>query len=487
MTTMVSPGVYDRIVDRSFIVNAGGILAGGIVITSDRGPTELTTVTSTSQFKDRYGLPTRDNPSMFSAFRYLRRANILSVVRVINDAVAATGFAGEEADPMFEFTAENPGAWGNDITIEFEDRSEREGDGKFDLIVYEDGEEMERFLVSRDTEAKDGFGTNLFIEDRVNENSMLIRVTDNPDVEGDPDFTDTVTLSGGSNDTAPVDSGDIVSAWDLFDNIDDVPANLLINAGFAVPEVQVKMLGIAQSRGDAVALLDVPQDTANDVQQMIDYATEDLTQNTYFGGLYGGWVKIYDQYNDREVNIPPSADVAAIFNFTASVAERWNAPAGVQRGVIPNAMGVSKVFTQGERDMLYDNNINPVTTYAGASAIVWGQKTLQQQASALDRFNVVNLILWANQRMKEALQPFVFENNTSETRDAVNFLLSSFWENIQQRGGVYNFYVDTSEEINTPFVIDNNQMLVDVYIQPVRTAEFIRLSTIVTPTGVELG
>lgn len=481
-----SPGVYDRIVDKSFIVNTSGIISGGIVITSDKGTTDVNIVTSAKDFIDNYGLPDSDNPSKWAALRFLARTGILSVRRVVNDAVAASGTLLNATNPHLDVDAENPGVWGNDIVVSFEDISATEGAGVFNLIVTYNGDVVETFKVSRDVNAKDGYGANIFIEDVINGRSKYIKVTDYPS-ETDPyDYSATVTLTGGLDDTTTPTSAQISTAWDDFTNGDAIPATLLINAGFAVPEIQNKMLSIAATRKNSVAILDVPQADNADVAAMITYRDTTLNANTFYGGIYGGWLRIYDQYNDRELAIPPSGDVAGAFAYTVEVAERWDAPAGLQRGVIPNALGVTKVFNEAERDLLYTKGINPVTSIAGANAIVWGQKTLQRQASALDRFNVVNFILWANVRMRESLQPFVFQPNTAFTRNSIKFLLESFLEGIKQRGGVFDYYVDTSEEINTPSVIDNNQLLVDVFIQPTRTAEFIRQSVIVTPTGVSL-
>lgn len=482
-----SPGVYDRIVDKSFIVSSSGLVSGGIVITSDKGPTDLNTITSAKDFIDTYGLPDTDNPSKWAALRFLARGSVLSVVRAINDAVSASGTLLKAANPHLDVEAENEGVWGNLITVTFADLSATEGAGVFNLFVNYDGEVVETFKASRDVNAKDGYGANIFVENVVNGRSKYITVADYPTETGDYDYSATVTLAGGLDDTVAVTSGQINTAWDLFQNGDDVPATLLINAGFASVEVQNKMLSVAAIRKNSVAILDVPQLDNADVAAMILYRDTTLNANSFYGGIYGGWITIYDQFNDREVDIPPSGDVAGIFAYTVEVGERWDAPAGIQRGIIPNALGVTKVFNEAERDLLYLNGINPVTSIGGANAVIWGQKTLQRQASALDRFNVINFILWANQRMREALQPFVFQPNTKFTRDSIKFLLDSFLEGVKQRGGVYDYYVDTSEEINTPTVIDENQLLVDVFIKPTRTAEFIRQSVIVTPTGVSFG
>lgn len=486
MSFNLSAGVYPRIVDQSFVVSEGAFLAGAIVISAKKGPTEVNTVTSARQFIDQYGLPNRDNPSMYCALRYLNRANLLTVIRVINDATASGGTLLDslDADTIFDFTAANEGAWGNGIVISFADVVGATNN-EFAVIVTLDGTQVEQFVVSRDPDAKNGYGNNIFIEDVINGQSQYIRVTDNPAVTEQPDTSKTVALSGGTDDTAAPMEASIISAWGLMENTEEVEAQLLINAGWATEAVQQKMLSVAENRKDAVAILDVPQASASDVSAMVAYRNDTLLANTYFGGLYGGWIEIYDQYNDRRVTIPPSGDVAGVFNYTVQVGEYWDAPAGLQRGVIPNVVGVSKIFSEGERDQLYENGINPVTVISNGVTI-WGQKTLQVQASALDRFNVVNSVLWMQGRMTEALQPFVFQNNTEFTRDQVNFLLTSFLEGVQVRGGLYDFAVDTSTEINTPQVIDNNQLLVDVYIQPVRTAEFIRNSLIITRTGVSL-
>ena len=485
MTFGVSAGAYSGIVDKSFVINGSGVLSGGIVITSKKGPRGMNVVTSATEFTNLYGKPTMDNPSMFCALRFLNRGNILSVYRVIVDATVAEGELLVGTDPIFTVTAASEGAWGNKIKVHVEPVENPTFDSVY-ILVEDDGVIVEKFEVSRDTEARNGFGSTLFVEDVVNKRSRYIRIDDDPSVAGNYPTGATVNLTGGSDDSVAPSSGAIIAAWDEFINPELVPANILINAGWAVPAIHQKMLAVAEQRRDSVAILDVPEETSTSVQDMVLYRKTLLGADTYYGGLYGGWLRVYDPEADREVLIPPSGDVAAVFVHTSTVAERWDAPAGMQRGVIPNAVGVSIVMSEGERDMAYEAGINPVTSYGGANAVIWGQKTLQLRQSALDRFNVVNLVLWLNERMTESMRPYVFQPNTKETRDSVNYLISNFLGDIQKRGGLYDFYVDTSDELNTAQVIDNNQMLVNVFIAPTRTAEFIRISTTIAPTGVTL-
>ncbi len=485
MTFPLSAGAYGTIVDRSFIVNGSGLLAGGIVVTSKKGPTEVTTVTSATEMSNLYGNPSIDNPSMFCAMRFLARGNVLSVKRVIVDAQLAEGDLLVGGSSMLHITAANEGAWGNKITVSFE-AVDVPTFGSVAIVVEDDGIIVEKFEVSRDPDARNGFGSTLFVEDVVNKRSRYIRVDDDPSVAGNYPLGTRITLAGGADDTVAPSSGDIISAWDEFLSVEKVPANLLINAGWATPSIQQRMLYIAEERRDAVAILDIPEDRCYSVSDMISYRKFDLAADTFYGAIYGGWVKVYDPQSDREILIPPSGDVAGIFLHTVSVANRWDAPAGLQRGIVPNAVGLSLEPNEPERDLLYVNGVNPIVKLSGATAVVWGQKSLQLRASALDRMNVVNLVLWINNRMIEALRPFVFEPNTKFTRDSANYMLSSFLGDIKKRGGLYDFYVDTSDQLNTPEVIDQNQMLVNVFIKPTRSAEYIRVATTIAPTGVSL-
>lgn len=483
-----SAGVFPRITDRSFAVSGGGILAGGVVITANRGPIEPNFVTSAQEFIDTYGTPSRDNPSMYAALRFLNRANALTVIRVINDATVAEGSLVEGADTVMDFKAANPGVWGNDLTIAFgEVAGQPSGSSLFAVSVRWEGEEVERFEVSRNPDEKNGFGNSLYVEDVINGRSDFIIVEDDPSfgVSAAWDKTNSVTFTGGSDDTSVASAGDIIAAFELMQNVEEVEAQILINAGWTDPAIQQAMDNVARVRDDAVAILDIPEMDNDDASAMVDYVTTDLALDSNRSAIYGGWIEIYDQYNDREVIIPPSGDVAGIIVFSSVTGERWDAPAGLQRGIVPNVLGVSKIFTGGERDLLYTNRINPVTKIGTAAAVVWGQKMLQVSESAQNRLGVMNSVLWMQGRMKDALQPYVFQNNSQLTRDNIEYLLSSFLENIQTRGGVYAFHVDMSA--NTPEVIDRNELIVNVHIQPVRTAEFIRLNLIIDRTGISYG
>lgn len=489
---MLSAGVYENIIDESFIVDGTTPMSAGVVISADRGPIGPNVIRSANEFAAQYGLPSRDNPSMYAAMRFLRHGQFLTVSRLGLDAVTATGALVDSAsgDPHLEVEAANPGAWGNAISVQFADViGVDSADGVFAVIVLENGEQVERFEVSRDPDARDGFGVNIFIEEMINGRSRYIRVQDNPTITADYDKSASITLSGGANASVAPTSTDIADAWEEFKNEEAIQAKLLINAGFTADAVQIKMIEVAEYRADCRAILDVPQNTAESVSDMIAWRTAlgpsgGLGISSNRAAMYGGWLRIHDSYSNREITIPPSGDVAAVIARIFRDNNPWDAPAGTRRGVL-NALGTSKRFTQEERDDLYIHGINPVTSIGGNNAVVWGQKTLQREKSALDRLGVVNNVLWITERLKSSLHPYVFEANTQFVRDNVNYILTQFLEGVQTRGGLYAFRVDT-ETANTPDVIDNNQFIVNVWIQPVRHMEFIRLNVTVTPTGIDL-
>lgn len=483
---MFSAGVYENIVDDSFIPEGDGVKSAGIVITSEKGPTELTHVRSANTFAALFGLPTRDNPSKYAALRFLNVGQSLYVRRVINDAVAASGDLMDGVDTVASFTAANEGVWGNDITIQFADVIGVEANsGIFAVIVLYNDEQVERFEVSRDPEALDGNGRNMFIDEVINNQSNYIRVTDEASYVGDyVSLAADVDLTGGLDDTVAPDSTQIATAWDDFASNEVVDSQILINAGFASIGTQVKMIEIAEGRSNTVAILDVPQVDADDATAMVAWRNDSLEMSSNRAALYGGWLRVYDPYSNREVEVPPSGDVAAAIVEIFGAGTPWEAVAGIQNGNL-SALGVTKIFSQEERDELYLNGVNPITSIGGSNAVIWGNKTLQKERSALDRLNVVNNVLWMTDRMKKFLDPFVFRPNNQFIRDNINYILTTFLEGVQTQGGLYAYRVDT-ESKNTPAVIDANQLIVDVFVQPVKTAEFIRLNVTVTPTGVDL-
>lgn len=202
-----------------------------------------------------------------------------------------------------------------------------------------------------------------------------------------------------------------------------------------------------------------------------------------YAATYGNWVKVFDQYSDKQVWVPTSGFAAAAFARTDSNAQPWIAPAGLTRGVINNIVDIAFNPNQKQRDFLYPISINPVVFFNTDGFVIFGQKTLQTKPSAFDRINVRRLFLALEKSVQRSLRYFVFEPNTEFTRTRLRNTITPVFELAKNTEGVYDYLIVCDERNNTPDSIDRNELSVDIYIKPVRAAEFILVNFIATRTG----
>jgi hypothetical protein len=205
--------------------------------------------------------------------------------------------------------------------------------------------------------------------------------------------------------------------------------------------------------------------------------------NSNYCVTYGNWVKSYDPFIDRQVWLPVSGWAAAAYARTDANAQPWIAPAGLNRGTIRNIVDLAFNPNQKQRDFLYTISVNPVVFFSGDGYTIFGQKTLQNKPSAFDRVNVRRLFLTLERATQNALNYFVFEPNTEFTRTRVKSTISPIFELAKNTDGVYDYLLVCDERNNTPDVIDRNELVVDIYIKPVKAAEFILVNFIATRTG----
>ena len=218
-----------------------------------------------------------------------------------------------------------------------------------------------------------------------------------------------------------------------------------------------------------------------------DTITGTLTQasgiDSSYAATYWPWVQTIDPDLGDQVWVPASTMIPGVFAFNDNSSEAWFAPAGLNRGGLSTVIRAERKLTNGNRDTLYQGNVNPIATFPNTGVVVFGQKTLQKRASALDRVNVRRLLIELKSYISQIADQLVFEQNTIATRN--NFLsqVNPYLESVQQRQGLYAFKVVMDDTNNTPDVIDRNQLVGQIYIQPTRTAEFIYLDFNILPTG----
>lgn len=205
--------------------------------------------------------------------------------------------------------------------------------------------------------------------------------------------------------------------------------------------------------------------------------------NSNYSAIYGNWVKAYDAYSDKFTWLPASGYVGAIFARTDTATQPWIAPAGLNRGVINNIVDIAFNPNQKQRDFLYTISINPIVNFSGDGYVVFGQKTLQAKPSAFDRINVRRLFVTLERAVQNSVKYFVFEPNTEFTRTRLKNTITPIFELAKNTEGLYDYLIVCDERNNTPDLIDRNELAVDIYIKPIRAAEFILVNFIATRTG----
>jgi phage tail sheath protein FI len=198
---------------------------------------------------------------------------------------------------------------------------------------------------------------------------------------------------------------------------------------------------------------------------------------------YYPWVKTLDTNTNKILSVPPSVLMPAVFAANDRLAAEWFAPAGLNRGGITGAISVLNRLTHAERDTLYENKVNPIASFPGQGIVAFGQKTLQDRASALDRINVRRLLIVLKKFIASTSRYLVFEQNTATTRARFLNTVNPYLEAVQQRQGLYAFKVVMDESNNTPDVIDRNILAGQIFLQPAKTAEFIVIDFNILPTG----
>jgi hypothetical protein len=272
-------------------------------------------------------------------------------------------------------------------------------------------------------------------------------------------------------------------AFSLLSNKDEYSFNVLMAPGVGLDTAASdNMIACAEGRGDAIAIVDNGVYTNATVNGAVQKAA---SSNSNYAATYFPWVQLYSANLGKTVWCPPSTVIGGVLAFNDRTSAEWFAPAGLNRGGIPSVVRAQLRLSQSDRDTLYTGNVNPLATFPGTGVCVWGQKTLQRKPTALDRVNVRRLLIALKNFIGGVARNLVFEQNTTVTRNTFLSQVNPYLDSVVQRQGLYAYKVVMDESNNTPDVIDRNQLVGQIYIQPTKTAEFIILNFNLTPTGVE--
>ena len=278
-------------------------------------------------------------------------------------------------------------------------------------------------------------------------------------------------------------SADYDSAIDLLRNKEEFKFKTLVIPGLNKEQHSSTIDTVitnTTNRGDSLFVADVV--AYNALQSTVKTQAESLDSS--YAATYWPWAQVRSTELNRNVWAPASTVIPGVFAKNDSLAAPWFAPAGETRGKLGRSVvKVETKLSKTQRDDLYTSKINPIATFPDTGLLVFGQKTLQNDASALDRVNVRRLLLDVKDTIGGFANKLVFEQNTQQTRDRFTRQCTPYLESLVQRQGLYAFQIKMDGQLNTSDVIDENKLVGQVFLQPTKTAEFIVLDFVLTPTG----
>jgi len=274
------------------------------------------------------------------------------------------------------------------------------------------------------------------------------------------------------------------ASLDLLKNTDEYDFEILTIPGVTIQNGNVAVnsaIDCVTQRGDAIAIVDT-RDYGSTLNQAITSAT---TVDSSYAATYWPWVQVLGVETGKLVFVPASTVMPGVYATNDRLGAEWFAPAGFNRGGVGGVITTERKLSPADRDKLYLAKVNPIAQFPGNGTVVFGQKTLQTAATALDRVNVRRLLIELKRVIGDIGNTLLFEQNTAATRNRFINQVNPFLESIQQRQGLFSYRVVMDDTNNTAEVIDRNQMVGQIFIQPTKTAEYIILDFNVTPTGVE--
>ena len=277
-------------------------------------------------------------------------------------------------------------------------------------------------------------------------------------------------------------STDYDTALQLLGNTDDYKYSSITAPGLTSQNASstvTTLVNNSVSRGDNLAVVDLVNYQAN----IGTVTTQAAGFDSSYAATYWPWLQTIDPETGQQVWVPASAMIPGVLAFTDRSSDAWFAPAGLTRGALGNVIRAERKLPTSTRDTLYEANINPIATFPQSGVVVFGQKTLQKRATALDRVNVRRLLITLKSYITQIADQLVFEQNTIATRNSFLTQVNPYLETVQQRQGLYAFRVIMDESNNGADVVDRNQLIGQIFIQPAKTAEFIVLDFTIEPTG----
>jgi hypothetical protein len=292
-------------------------------------------------------------------------------------------------------------------------------------------------------------------------------------------------------------------ALDTVADAEFIDMNVLTAPGLTMPPLTTHAVRTCEERGDSLAIIDLPdvylpsaeQHNSNRANRVATTPTAAATAlkarviDSSYGCTYYPWVQTRDEPTGQLLWIPPSVAMLGVFGSSERASELWFAPAGFNRGGLTdraagiNVTAVTERLTSKDRDTLYDAHINPIASFPSTGIVVFGQKTLQERQSALDRINVRRLVIYLKKQISILSSQILFEQNVQDTWTRFRNLIEPLLSNVQTNYGITDYRLILDETTTTPDLVDQNIMYAKIMVKPARAIEFIAIDFVIMSTG----
>jgi hypothetical protein len=286
------------------------------------------------------------------------------------------------------------------------------------------------------------------------------------------------SLAGGSDGNAITD-GDRSSGYVLLANKQEIPASIIVTGQATATVVNRIIADVAEVRKDVIVCVsplraNVVNNAGSEATSILSWA-DTITRSTY-AVADSGWKYQYDKYNDAYVYVPLNADTAGCMARNDSVREPWLSPAGFSNGRIQNLVRLAYNPNQADRDTLYKAAVNPVITQVGQGTVLFGDKTFTLRNTSMNRVNVRRLFIELQKTIGQSADNVLFDQNDATTRNGFVSLVVPYLRSVQSRRGITAFRVVCDESNNPEDVVNANEFVCDIFVQPIRSVNFIQLN-----------
>ncbi|WJZ23497.1 tail sheath [Listeria phage LIS04] len=504
MVTFLAPAVKTTEQDLSAYIGQSSTCIVGMIGGASKGPIGVPTlITNGAQFISTFGEPTVQDHGPISALQTLKSANQLWYIREADETLVASATLDVDGLKMNEpeDEADEPtftevekvlnikfvelGTFGNRYSV-----SVSKVNGlAFTLSIYNGKLVYKSYQASLDSTSPN------FIENYSDDEfEFTVEIGEATQLKE----INKVSLAGG-HDGLPVPIAKIIGTGNrglqAFANPNLIDINVLTAPGRWEGAVVREVLAISQNRTDCISIIDPPQGLTP--TQVVEYHNGTLLGDNMpeggldssYGAMYYPWVKVANSYTGVDQFVPPSGVIAGAYAFNDSVAEVWYSPSGLNRGMLTSVLALEYDMSEGEQDHLYGNGnvINPLINYKKNGFVIWGNRTLQRENSALDRVNVRRMMTVVRKAITASTAYSLFEQNDPFTWAQWVGTVEPYLETIKNGRGLYDYKVVMDNTTVTETHIDRNEMPGQVFLKPTKTAEFIQIDFVLKPTGASFG